>query len=113
MWPAPGVDTGSINPHRGRGNKMAKNIPTVDKEWRQRVSFDFGKGGLVAPEGFKELSIGDEITVMVTGKVNSLRQDEDTSNFSLQMEKIELETGGKAGISDALKKAARGQKIKK
>jgi len=93
---------------------MAKTAqPESVDEWRRRVSFDFGKGGLGAPEGFKELSIGDEVTVMVTGKVNNLNQTEDTSSFALQMEKIELETGAKAGISDALKKAAKGQKIKK
>lgn len=113
MRPAPGAGIGLTNPHLGRGNKMAKSVPVETNEWRRRVSFDFGKGGLSVPEGFKELSIGDEVTVMVTGKVNNLSQSEDTSSFALQMEKIELETGGKVGISDALKKAQKGQKVKK
>jgi len=74
---------------------MSKNIPEVDKEWRQRVSFDFGEGGMKQPDGFGDLSVDDEVTVVVTGKVSSIRQDADTSSFSLQMEKITLKVPGK------------------
>jgi hypothetical protein len=85
----------------------AATISADEKEWRRRVSFDFGDGGLQPPEGFKDLSIGDEVRVLVTGKVKNLSQNEETSSFSLQMEKIELErqTGKKGGISEALGKA--------
>lgn len=74
---------------------MSKSIPEVDKEWRQRVSFDFGEGGMKQPDGFGDLSVDDEVTVVVTGKVSSIRQDADTSSFSLQMEKITLKVPGK------------------
>ncbi len=76
---------------------MSKNSITVDeKEWRKEVSFDFGEGGMQPPAGFKDLSIGDEVTVLVTGKVKKLSQSEDTSNIRLRMEKIQLKTGGKS-----------------
>ena len=91
--------------------KNALEVSSDDKEWRRRVSFDFGKGSLESPDGFKDLSIGDEVTVLVTGKVNSLNQNEDTSSFALQMEKIELQTGTKGGLSEALGKAKKKQKV--
>jgi hypothetical protein len=31
---------------------MSKSIPAIEKEWRKRVSFDFGEGGMKQPEGF-------------------------------------------------------------
>lgn len=89
----------------------APSVNEYDKEWRRRVSFDFGKGGLEPPDGFTGLSIGDEVTVLVTGKVKSLSQNEDTSNFSLQMEKTELQKGAKGGLSEALGKAKKKQKL--
>lgn len=89
----------------------AKPVDAFEKEWRRKVSFDFGKGGLEAPEGFKEMSIGDEVTVLVTGKVKSLNQSEDTSSFSLQMENIELQLGKKDGLGAALAKAKKSQKL--
>lgn len=75
----------------------APAISADEKEWRRRVSFDFGEGGVQPPEGFKELSIGDEVTVLVTGKVKNLSQNEETSSFSLMMENLELQTGKKGG----------------
>jgi hypothetical protein len=75
---------------------MSKNVPKIEKEWQERVSFDFGKGGMKQPPGFGDLSVDDEITVVVTGKVSNIRQDTDTSSFSLQMEKIQLKTGQKS-----------------
>jgi len=75
--------------------KTATKAPTPlgDDEWRRRVSFDFGKGkgGMKEPAGFKDLTVGQTVTVLVTGKVNSLRTDTDSSNISLVMEKLELE----------------------
>lgn len=94
-------------------SKAAATISADEKDWRRRVSFDFGEGGVTPPEGFKDLSIGDEVTVLVTGKVKNLSQSEDTSSLSLQMEKIELErqAGKKGGISAALGKAKKSQKL--
>lgn len=74
---------------------MSKSVPEIDKEWRKRVSFDFGEGGMKQPDGFKDLSMDDEVTVVVTGKVSAIRQETDTSSFSLQMEKITLKVPGK------------------
>lgn len=91
---------------------MGKNIPTIDKEWRERVSFDFGKGGMAVPEGFDDLTVDDEVTVVVTGKISAIRQESDTASFSLQMEKIELQTGKKkGGLSEALAKSKKRQKL--
>ena len=81
-----------------------KSIPIEDKEWRQRVSFDFGKGGMAQPDGFKNLSMDDEITVIVTGKISSIQQDGDTSSFSLQMEEIQLKFGQQRSMTEILEK---------
>lgn len=92
---------------------MSKSAPinADEKEWRRRVSFDFGEGGVQPPEGFKDLSIGDEVMVLVTGKVKNLNQSEETSSFALMMEKLELQTGKKGGLSEALGKAKKKQKL--
>jgi hypothetical protein len=71
------------------------SLTADEKEWRKEVSFDFGEGGMQPPEGFKDLSIGDEVTVVVTGKVKNLSQSKETSNVRLQMEQIQLKTGHK------------------
>lgn len=89
----------------------APTISADEKDWRRRVSFDFGEGGVQPPEGFKDLSIGDEVTVLVTGKVKNLSQSEGASSFALQMEKVELQTGGKGGLSAALAKSKKTQKL--
>jgi hypothetical protein len=80
-------------------------VDAFEKEWRREVSFNFGKGGMEQPPEFKDLQPDMEVSVVVTGKVKNLRLDTDTSSFSLQMEKIELQTGKKGGISEALGKA--------
>ncbi|MDI6752771.1 MAG: hypothetical protein QME78_00065 [Thermodesulfobacteriota bacterium] len=95
---------------------MAKTskAPAVDsseKEWRREVSFNFGKGGMEKPEEFKDLQPDMEVTALVTGKVKNLRLDTETSSFSLQMEKVELQTGAKGGLSEALGKAKKKQKL--
>jgi RPA family protein len=75
---------------------MSKSPPPIEEQWSRRVSFDFGKGGIQPPKGFSDLSVDDEVTVVVSGKVSSLRQDADTSSFSLRMEKVQLKTGQKS-----------------
>ena len=85
-----------------------KSEPSIDDEWRRRVSFDFGKkgkGGMKEPEGFSDLTVDQEVTVIVKGKVNSLRVDSDSSSFSMVMSEIKLEAGQKGGIEAALKKS--------
>lgn len=75
---------------------MSKPIAADEKEWRKEVSFDFGEGGMKPPAGFRDLSIGDEVTVVVTGKVKNLSQSEETSNIRLRMEKLQLKAGQKS-----------------
>ncbi|MEW6385909.1 MAG: hypothetical protein AB1491_00110 [Thermodesulfobacteriota bacterium] len=82
----------------------AQPVDAFEKEWRRKVSFNFGKGGMQEPEGFKDLSVDQEVTVLVTGKVTSIRSETETSQFDLHMEKIELQTGKKPGtMGEALK----------
>jgi hypothetical protein len=91
--------------------KAAK--PDVANDWQRRVSFDFGKGkgGMKEPEGFKDLTVGSKVTVLVTGKVVSLRTDQDSSAFSLAMEKLELQIKGEGSLHEDFEEAKAGRKL--
>lgn len=55
------------------------------------VSFYFAKGEKPdIPANFSDMKIGQEVVVSVTGKVRSLRVDEDTSSFDVFMEKVKI-----------------------
>jgi len=84
---------------------MAKGIPDIEEEWRRKVSFDFGKGGLAPPDGFRDLNIDEEITVIVTGKVNDLHQGKETSSFSLYIGSVEIQAKKKGKLTAALEKS--------
>ena len=76
--PRCGTDFTQPSPSIGRpedyGKDYAKAPEAVD-DWKRRVNFDFGKGGLKGPKGFRELTVDEEVTVLVTGKVTSIRVD--------------------------------------
>jgi len=93
--------------------KASKAPTAVENEWCRQVSFDFGKGkgGMKEPEGFGDLTVDQEVTVIVKGKVNSIRVDSDSSSFSLVMDEIKLEAGKKGGISEALAAAKKKLKV--
>jgi len=46
------------------------------------VHFSFGKKNL--PKGFENLTVGQQVTLSVTGKVTSLNQDHYGAGFSLE-----------------------------
>lgn len=88
--------------------------PVVEDDWKRRVSFDFGsgKGGMEEPKGFNKLTVDQEVTVLVTGKVNSVRTDRESSGFSLVMDKIELKTRkSKGNLAAALDGAREARKL--
>lgn len=67
-----------------------KGSPLVDEDWRRSVSFSFDNDKFKAPAGFSDLSIDDEITVVVRGKVTRLSASSDSSGLELRMENVEL-----------------------
>lgn len=85
--------------------------PEVGDDWNRRVNFDFGQGGLKEPKGFSDLTVDQEVTVLVTGKVNSIRLDRDSSNFSLVMDSIKLQIKKDEGLSGDFKEAKLGRKL--
>lgn len=85
--------------------------PEIVDDWNRRVNFDFGKGGLKEPKGFSDLTVDQEVTVLVTGKVNSIRLDKDSSNFSLLMDSIKLQVEKKGGLASDFEDAKAGRKL--
>lgn len=71
-------------------------IEPYEQEWRREVTFNFGKGGMDRPKNMSDLGIDDEVTIMVTGKVKSVNASRETSSFSLQMSKVEIQTDTKS-----------------
>ncbi|MDI6854397.1 MAG: hypothetical protein QME75_12430 [Deltaproteobacteria bacterium] len=71
---------------------MAKDIQSeVDKSWRRTVTFTFGgEGGLKTPEGFTDLSVGDQAAILVSGKVTGLSADQNGQGLTLEMDQAEL-----------------------
>jgi len=94
---------------------MAKTAkaPEIADDWQRRVSFDFykGKSGMKEPKGFKDLTVGLEVSVLVTGKVVSIRTDQDSSAFSLTMEKAELQFKDKGSLAQDFEEAKSGRKL--
>jgi hypothetical protein len=85
--------------------------PEVVDDWNRRVNFDFGKGGLKEPNGFKELTVDEEVTVVVTGKVTSIRVDSDSSNFGMRMDSIKLKIIEKDDLASDFEAAKAGRKL--
>ena len=55
------------------------------------------------PDGFKDLSIGDDLVVLLRGKVQSLSQYENDGTLSVEYTQLELVGGAKPkSIQDAL-----------
>mgnify|MGYP006959932423 CR=1 FL=1 len=72
---------------------MTKNkaIASDPERPRPSVSFYFTKGEKPGPpKNFSDMKIGQEVVVSVTGKVRSLRVDEDTSSFDVFMEEVKV-----------------------
>jgi hypothetical protein len=70
--------------------KTVAESPAMD-DWRRRVDFSFGKDSLKEPAGLRELTVGETVTVLVTGKVKTLRLDEEGSGLCISMDKIDIE----------------------
>jgi hypothetical protein len=90
-----------------------KGSPTVEAstdDWNRRVSFDFGKNGLKEPADFKDLSVDQKVTVLVTGKVSMVRTDKEGSSFSLVMDSIKLQVEKKDSLEEGF--AATRTKVK-
>jgi len=65
-------------------------MPSIDDDWRRSVNFSFDNEKFKAPAGFSDLSIDDEITVVVRGKVTRLSASSDSSGLELRMNSVEL-----------------------
>lgn len=88
-----------------------KGPPEVVDDWQRRVSFDFGKSGLKEPKGFDDLTVDEEVSVLVTGKVTSLRRDTDSCNFSMNMDSIKLQIEEKNDLASDFAAAKQGRKL--
>lgn len=88
--------------------KKTVEAAVPDDDWRLRHSFDFKPGE--EPDGFKDLDLDDEVTIVIKGKVTGLNKDKDYNDknrYSLSVRRSSV-TIAKAGkvlkISEALEK---------
>lgn len=89
-------------------NKTIAEAPVPVDDWRRRVNFDFGQNSLKEPAGLRDLKINETVTILVTGKVKTLRLDDEGAGLTLAMDKIELAEGKpKDDLSEALAKTRR------
>ena len=88
---------------------MPKSQPVMTlphERMKPSVYLDFGKSDV--PKDFKTLSIGDEVVVMLRGKVKSLNQYEEGSAVSVEYAQLELIGDAKQKtMADALEAVGR------
>ena len=85
---------------------------TIDEE-KTSVSFYFREKAKIKPKGFNDMSINDNITVIVKGKVNSISEDKSKwdpgKRFAMEIKSCEIvpeatKVSLDAAIKDAKKK---------
>lgn len=86
-----------------------KAVPGVE-EYAPTLNFDFPKDNekaIPAPENFDSIGVDDEITVVVKGKVESIRHDAHSKSFGMTFSKvkIKLPNAKPKSIADAMAEA--------
>jgi len=69
---------------------MPRNEPVMAGMPKMKPSVHLSFPRKEMPDGFKELSIGDDVMVMLRGKVKSLSQYEDDGSLSVEYTKLEV-----------------------
>lgn len=71
---------------------MAKKaVEAVEIPWLRTATFNFGgEKGLETPEGFRDLRVGDEVTLLVKGTVTNLSADKTGECLGVEMDRVEL-----------------------
>jgi hypothetical protein len=70
----------------------APEVQAMPRE-KPRVHFDFERAGM--PKAVTEVSINDDIMVVLRGKVKSLSQYEDSASLSVEYSRLEIVSGAK------------------
>lgn len=60
---------------------------------KPRVHFEFERKDM--PKEFKDVSIDDDVMIVLRGKVKSLAQYEDTASVSVEYTRLEMVSGAK------------------
>lgn len=85
---------------------MVKGIEAPKSvEMPPSVSFNFTEK-FKAPENFKDLNIAEAVKVIIHGKVKSISQGKNYDgknyqDFSVEMDRVEINTGGPKSIAEA------------
>jgi hypothetical protein len=85
---------------------MSKGVEAVKTvEQPPSVSFNFTEK-FKAPSNFKDLNIAEGVKVIIHGKVKSIEQGKNYDgknyqNFSVEMDRVEISTGGPKSIAEA------------
>ena len=84
----------------------------VEAEYEPNIHFDFPNDRKNVPKNFDDLDVDDEITVVVKGKVQSIRHDSDSRSFGMTFSKVKLTIpeSGPTTMADAMAGAEEARK---
>ena len=72
---------------------MKADAPMTESKWAQNITVRFGKdSGVDEPDGFKDLQVGDKVSIELTGKITGITKNDGSSSFDLEMSEVELES---------------------
>lgn len=91
---------------------MARAIAVKDnQDWKKETNFSFSPGD--EPEGFRSISAGDKVTLIITGKVQTITTTESkdeyaTSSITVLRSSMKVEGGTKkTTLDEALRRTRR------
>lgn len=89
---------------------VTTEAPVPEDEFIPTVHFSFNKKQKL-PDGFKSMTLGDTVKVVVKGKIKSVSQDEYSSSFSIEMGNVKLAfpEAKASSISEAMEDTKRGR----
>jgi hypothetical protein len=93
-------------------NKEAVPMPIKTPKPKPMLRLEFPKGGKVQPEGFKDLSVGQQVSVTIRGTVRQLadypeREWDPGKDVAIEMTSCTFAGEGGSSLASALEKGAR------
>jgi hypothetical protein len=91
---------------------MAKAKPEVAPEYEPELHFEFSDNKKV-PRGFDLLDVDSDVTVKVTGKVQSVRHDKQGTSFGMTFPKVKLSfpNSEPKSVADAMAESNEARKL--
>ena len=83
---------------------MMTKSKAIEQEYEPNIHFDFPNNRKNVPKDFDALEVDGEVTVVVKGKVQSIRHDSDSRSFGMTFSKVKLTIpkSGPASMADTM-----------